>query len=135
MVAVTVDRHAAKHVSNREDLEDDGPADDRARAWLVREGETRPGGATGDGPAELAGAFVIVSLPLGAGQWQRTLTGAERDIAQWVLLGESNKRIAERRGTSARTVANQIAGIYQKLGVTSRAELAARASRRRAELG
>ena len=99
--------------------------------------EAEPGDATGLGAggaaAELAGAFVIVSWPLGAGQWQRTLTAAERDIAQWVLLGESNKRIAERRGTSVRSVANQIAGIYYKLGVTSRAELAARASRRGAE--
>ena len=133
-------------MSNREDLEgeggergedrEDARGEDRARAWLVGE-EAEPGDATGLGAgraaAELAGAFVIVSLPLGAGQWQRTLTAAERDIAQWVLLGESNKRIAERRGTSVRTVANQIAGIYYKLGVTSRAELAARASRRDAE--
>lgn len=112
---------------------DDVAGDAGARAWAVR---AEDGGATIDGGAsdDFAGAFVIVSLPLGAGQWQRQLTEAERDIAQQILLGESNKRIAERRGTSARTVANQIAGIYQKLGIASRAELAARATRRTAEL-
>lgn len=106
------------------------------RAWQIR----APGGpATSDeagggdgegGAASDEDSYVIVSLPVSAGQWQRDLTDAELDIALWILQGESNKRIAARRGTSVRTVANQIAGIYQKLGVTSRAELAARTTRR-----
>lgn len=119
------------------------------RAWQIRApadpassggGGARDGadgGASGDAGAsgvssEAASdedSYVIVSLPVSAGQWQRDLTDAELDIALWILQGESNKRIAERRGTSVRTVANQIAGIYQKLGVTSRAELAARTTR------
>ena len=43
-----------------------------------------------------------------------------------VLAGLANAAIARRRGTSARTVANQVASIFRKLGVQSRAELAAR---------
>lgn len=113
--------------------------DDRVRAWQIRapsDAAAASGGAAArdDGGASDAASgedsYVIVSLPVSAGQWQRDLTDAELDIALWILQGESNKRIAERRGTSVRTVANQIAGIYQKLGVTSRAELAARTTRR-----
>lgn len=76
------------------------------------------------------GGYVIVALPVAAGQWQRELTDAERDIAARILRGESNRDIAERRGTSVRTVANQIAGLYHKLGIASRAELAALAIRK-----
>jgi DNA-binding CsgD family transcriptional regulator len=36
----------------------------------------------------------------------------------------SNSEIGRRRGTSGRTVANQMATIFRKLGVSSRAELA-----------
>lgn len=119
-------------MSNSQDL----GRDDRVRAWQIRAPSevAASGGARVDGGASDAASgqdsYVIVSLPVSAGQWQRDLTDAELDIALWILQGESNKRIAERRGTSVRTVANQIAGIYQKLGVTSRAELAARTTRR-----
>ena len=53
------------------------------------------------------------------------LTRTERAVAMGLVRGESNARIAERRGTSTRTVANQVATIYRKLGVGSRRELAA----------
>lgn len=103
------------------------------RAWQIRapaDPATSGSADARDGEASGQDSYVIVSLPVSAGQWQRDLTDAELDIALWILQGESNKRIAARRGTSVRTVANQIAGIYQKLGVTSRAELAARTTRR-----
>ena len=54
------------------------------------------------------------------------LTAAERGVVQLALEGLSNKEIAARRGTATKTVANQLRRIYQKLGVTSRFELAAR---------
>ncbi len=53
------------------------------------------------------------------------LTEAERRVAEQVLRGLSNHRIAQRRGVSQRTVANQVASLFRKLGVSSRAELAA----------
>lgn len=52
-----------------------------------------------------------------------SLTPAERDVVRGVLAEESNAAIAARRGTSARTVANQLASLFRKLGVGSRAEL------------
>jgi DNA-binding CsgD family transcriptional regulator len=54
------------------------------------------------------------------------LTEAERDVVIHVMGGLSNAQIAERRGASTRTIANQLAAIFRKLGVGSRAELAAR---------
>jgi DNA-binding NarL/FixJ family response regulator len=54
------------------------------------------------------------------------LTPAERDIAERVGRGESNAGIAAARGTSPRTVANQLQRIFGKLGVGSRTGLARR---------
>jgi DNA-binding NarL/FixJ family response regulator len=56
----------------------------------------------------------------------RGLTEAEREVAELVLEGLSNRDIAERRGASVKTIANQLRRIYEKLGVSSRFELAAR---------
>ena len=43
-----------------------------------------------------------------------------------MLAGMSTTAIAAERGRAERTIANQIAAIYRKLGVGSRSELAAR---------
>jgi DNA-binding CsgD family transcriptional regulator len=53
------------------------------------------------------------------------LTATEREVAHLALLGHSDKEIASRRGTTRSTVANQLHAIYRKLGIASRAELAA----------
>lgn len=67
-------------------------------------------------------AVLVMPLPPPLGR----LTVTEREVVWAVLLGRSNAEIARDRGRSARTVANQLAAIYRKLGVRSRAELAAR---------
>ena len=54
------------------------------------------------------------------------LTEAERDVILGVVSGLSNAAIAARRSASPRTVANQLAAIFRKLGVDSRAELTAK---------
>ncbi len=71
------------------------------------------------------GELVVLSFPLAEG---RELTRAEHDVARRLLAGESNAAIAIARGTSARTVANQVAAVFRKLGVGSRAQLAATAA-------
>jgi len=53
------------------------------------------------------------------------LTCAEREVRALVLAGRSNAEIARARGTSLRTVANQIASMFRKLGVGSRIHLVA----------
>lgn len=52
------------------------------------------------------------------------LSPAEREVARLAREGRSNAEIACARGTSPRTVANQLARIYKKLGVGSRVALA-----------
>ena len=51
------------------------------------------------------------------------LTPAEQEVARAVLRGETNLQIAIGRGRSPRTVANQLAGLFRKLGIGSRSEL------------
>lgn len=53
------------------------------------------------------------------------LTSAERDVVQRIAAGARNADIALARGTSARTVANQVASILRKLGVQCRADIVA----------
>ncbi|HTQ03445.1 MAG TPA: LuxR C-terminal-related transcriptional regulator [Polyangiaceae bacterium] len=64
--------------------------------------------------ADLALSFPIESRPPAA------LTPAEREVIDGILAGLPNRAIAERRGVSPRTVANQIARIFAKLAVGSR---------------
>lgn len=54
------------------------------------------------------------------------LTAAEEIVMQGIFEGKSNEAIARARGTSPRTIANQIASIFKKHGVSSRRELVAR---------
>lgn len=70
--------------------------------------------------------LVVVSLPSDAEVCAPALTRAEREVVRDVLAGCATTEIARIRGRSPRTVANQLASIYRKLGVSSRAELAAR---------
>jgi DNA-binding CsgD family transcriptional regulator len=54
------------------------------------------------------------------------LTQAEREVTAQIIAGSTNFDIALRRGSSVRTIANQINSIFTKLNVRSRSELAAR---------
>jgi DNA-binding CsgD family transcriptional regulator len=63
---------------------------------------------------------------------QTTLTEAERAVVSGVLRGLSNAQIAATRGASVRTVANQLASVFRKLGVRSRHELIAHVAAGRA---
>jgi DNA-binding NarL/FixJ family response regulator len=56
------------------------------------------------------------------------LTDAERQVLRAVLAGKSNAEIALERRTAIRTVANQVARLFEKMKVQSRTELAVRAS-------
>jgi FixJ family two-component response regulator len=52
------------------------------------------------------------------------LTNAEREVMELVLLGKTNKMIAEELGLSLRAVEDRRARMMRKVGVESRAELA-----------
>ncbi|MEZ4219870.1 MAG: helix-turn-helix transcriptional regulator [Polyangiaceae bacterium] len=70
--------------------------------------------------------LVVLSFPASRANGSGELSAAEREVAMLVIRGLSNRQIAAARGTKERTVANQIASIFRKLGVGSRVELAAR---------
>ena len=51
------------------------------------------------------------------------LTAREREVAKLAAEGLSNREIAQRLGTSVRTVESHLAHVYSKLGVTRRENL------------
>lgn len=53
------------------------------------------------------------------------LTTAELVVLRGIFAGKTNGRIADERGTSPRTIANQVASIFRKHRVRSRSELVA----------
>lgn len=71
----------------------------------------------------------VLSFPLPDYDLPESLTDAERQVVALLLDGRTNAAIAEERGTSVRTVANQIASIFRKAGVASRSELVTRLRR------
>jgi DNA-binding CsgD family transcriptional regulator len=77
--------------------------------------------------------FVILEWPTVQGLDRAGLTRAESEVLDLVLEGRSNAEIGSARGRSPRTVANQVAALFQKLGVRSRLELYARAAGERSQ--
>jgi DNA-binding NarL/FixJ family response regulator len=80
---------------------------------------------------QLAGEdYVVLSYPHAAVAAPAALTSTERAIFSALLSGQSNPQIAASRGRALRTIANQVAAIFHKLGVSSRAELVLKFSAR-----
>lgn len=73
--------------------------------------------------AQTAVAGLTVAIDDQLKDWQ--LTPAEREVAFGLLKGLSHKRIAALSGRSERTVRQHAIAVYQKAGVSGRAELAA----------
>jgi DNA-binding NarL/FixJ family response regulator len=75
-------------------------------------------------PVRIEGAeltlFVVTIPPL---EPPNGLTDAEREVVRGVIEGRSNREIATERGTSSRTVANQLQSAFRRLGVSGRGQL------------
>jgi DNA-binding NarL/FixJ family response regulator len=69
--------------------------------------------------------IAVISISLADSVHLRDLTSAEVAVVEQLLMGASNEEIAQSRGTSIRTVANQVASVFRKLRISSRAELLA----------
>ena len=75
----------------------------------------------------LGDGLVLLRLPdPEPGFPEGVLTPAEEEVARAIFRGSSTEEVAAARGVSAKTISNQLRSIYQKLGVASRAEMAAR---------
>lgn len=68
-------------------------------------------------------AYVIFRLPGPSTFVPGCLSRAEREVVRAVLDGKSNREIARQRGTSVRTVANQLHAVYLKCGLSGRLQL------------
>lgn len=68
-------------------------------------------------------------LVTGTRGWE-SLTAAELRVVKLVMEGLTNPQIASRLFVSAQTVKTHMKNVFRKLGVSSRAELAALAARR-----
>lgn len=73
--------------------------------------------------------YAIVSFPIAPDDLPSSLGEVEKQVLAAILEGKSNAEIARQRGTSRYTVANQVASVYRKLGLSSRAEVVARFAR------
>jgi DNA-binding NarL/FixJ family response regulator len=71
------------------------------------------------------GRYFVLTRPTNPAPALASLSEAERAVARAVAEGLGNAEIARARGVSTRTVANQVASIFRKLGVKSRLELVA----------
>jgi DNA-binding NarL/FixJ family response regulator len=67
--------------------------------------------------------YAILKWPIASKDEDETLSPAERDVMSLAQKGLSNSQIAKARRTSDRTVANQLASVFRKLGIRSRLEL------------
>ena len=75
---------------------------------------------------QVAGEEVVVlSFAVAPLVLPEVLSRAEREVALEMIAGQTNRQIAAGRGTSVRTVANQVNAILRKTGASSRAELIA----------
>lgn len=79
---------------------------------------------------EIAPDMVVLSFSLEAPSHEApllaALTVAQREVVLMALAGQSDAAIAEARRCSRHTVSSQLQSAYRRLGVCSRAELAAR---------
>lgn len=94
---------------------------DIVRVWPLLDGTTDAHTMQID----IDGTYFTALVATGTAAMVDGLTEAEHDVMFHAVRGASNAEIAELRGTSTRTVANQLASIYRKLGLCSRTELAA----------
>ena len=108
----------------------------KSAAYALRTSQAVVSTALGDVAARIGlpsrtfvAAFVGATLAVKAARAHEPLTQAERAVLELVRGGCSNAEIALRRGTSARTIANQVASLLRKTKAPSRRALAAVAAR------
>src|SRR3984957_2518005 len=70
--------------------------------------------------------LLIGSIPRLEEAKLKELSSSQRQVLMSLIAGSTNRDIAMRRATSARTVANQVQAIFRKYKVRSRGELVAR---------
>jgi DNA-binding NarL/FixJ family response regulator len=75
-----------------------------------------------------SGSLRVVSMPRPDLALEKVLPGAELAVIRSLVEGRTYRDIARQRGTSTRTVANQISAVFRRLHVSGRNELVQRLS-------
>jgi DNA-binding CsgD family transcriptional regulator/tetratricopeptide (TPR) repeat protein len=94
-----------------------------ARQAYLRQGRERLASVAGARASLLAAQSPGVRTPPLSDATPVALTPRELEIARIAAEGRSSREVAARLGISVRTVDNHLGAIYDKLGVTGRAEL------------
>lgn len=68
----------------------------------------------------------VIVISADAVELPSVLSESERAVARALIAGNSNAEIAKARGTSVKTIANQLYAMYRKLGVNNREDLVMR---------
>jgi DNA-binding NarL/FixJ family response regulator len=71
------------------------------------------------------GSTLKVSASTPGAQFSCKLTPTEWTVARLIIEGMETSEIAQARQTTQRTIANQLASLYRKLGISGRLELRA----------
>jgi len=71
----------------------------------------------------------VISVEVPGRSFRARLSRSEWEVARLAIEGQAHVEIARARGTSMRTIANQLAAVFEKLGTFGRAELRAQAVR------
>lgn len=91
-------------------------------AWAERNGNTRVSGTLSF--VDRGGQEVrIIAVPRPDLRLGSVLPPAELSVVRALIEGESYEDIAERRGTSVRTIANQITAVFRRMRLSGRSEL------------
>jgi len=80
----------------------------------------------GDAARELRKLGTRIPGPNASAAPEGALTGRERDVADLVAQGRSNKQVAADLFLSEKTIESTLTRVYAKLGVRSRVELVRR---------
>ena len=73
--------------------------------------------------------FAVLSYGPDVAMRRVPLTSSEQAVARGAVAGKTNAEIARARSVSERTVANQMATVLGKVGITSRMKLASQLRR------
>jgi len=76
---------------------------------------------------ERSASTIVVSIEMPGLRFATLLSPVEWTVARFALEGQTHAQIARARGTSRRTVANQLASVFVKLRTSGRASLRAMA--------
>jgi DNA-binding NarL/FixJ family response regulator len=79
-----------------------------------------------DAGLQLSRVADVIVISVDTPELPSVLSESEQAVARALIAGSSNAEIARLRGTSVKTVANQLYAMYKKLGVGNREELVAR---------